>query len=83
MNYRYTRHQVPRRALPDAEDGNRLFLFKNVSRLTATYQIRLLAYQASEAKKRLLIRVPKICDVQSPLKRLIKETGRTINVEKI
>ena len=81
--YRYTRHQVPRGARPDDADFARMFLFKNVSALTATYQIRLLAYQASEQGKKLIIRVPKICQIQPSLKRLIKDMGRSLVVEKV
>jgi hypothetical protein len=83
LEYRYTRHQVPRGARPDATDSNRFFLIKNVSRLAATYQIRLLAYRAAESGKKLIIRVPKVCQVQPSLKRLIKDTGRTVAVEKV
>jgi hypothetical protein len=83
LKHRYTQNQVPRGTRPDAADFSRFYLIKNVSKLAATYQIRLLAYRASEAGKNLIIRVPKSCEVQPSLNRLIRDMGRTVVVEKI
>jgi hypothetical protein len=83
MEFRLTRHQVPRGTRPDAMDFNAFYLFKNVSRLAATYQIRLLAHRAAETGKKLILRVPGVCEVQPSLKRLIKDTGKVIFVEKV
>lgn len=78
MDYKNTRHQIARSAMPDAESFNRMYLVKNVSRLRATYQIRLLAYRAAEAKKKLIIRVPTFCEFDRSLLDLIKRCKGSI-----
>ena len=62
MHFKNTRHQVARSAMPDAESFNRMYLVKNVSKLRATYQIKLLAFRAVEEKKKLIINVPAACE---------------------
>jgi hypothetical protein len=37
MQFKYTKHQVARGALPDAQFGDKIYLVKKVSRLRATY----------------------------------------------
>lgn len=82
MNFRYTRHQVPRGARADAETFDRIVLVKNVSTIRATYQIRLLAFKAVETGKKLVITVPKHCQVDRTLRELTNELPKTIRVEK-
>jgi hypothetical protein len=72
MALRFTRHQVPRGAMPDAERFNKMYLVKNVSTLRATYQIRLLAFKAVDSGKKLVLRVPAACQFHNSLKDLMK-----------
>ena len=72
VQFRYTRHQTPRGARADAEKGKKIYLFKNVSRLHATYQIRLLAYRAYKEGKKLVIQVPKHGEREDSLKEFMK-----------
>jgi hypothetical protein len=81
--YRYTRHQVPRGTLPDAQNENAYYLFKNVSVLHATYQVRLLAYHAFKTGKKLVIQVPQRCRKAETLRRLMKDNPNLIRFEKV
>jgi hypothetical protein len=83
MNYRYTKHQVTRGAFPDAQKQGDIFLFKKASTLRATYQIKLLTYLASEAGRRLIIRVPECFTPHTSLARFMKEFPKTIKIEKV
>jgi hypothetical protein len=71
MDRRYTKQQVLRGAKPDAEKFNVMYLVKNVRKLRATYQIKLLAFKAVDKKMRLVIRVPPDCEFSSSLQDLI------------
>ena len=82
-NYRYTTHQVPRGTRPDAESQDTFFLFKNVSSLRLTYQIRLLAFRAFEKGRRLVLRVPKHCKLHPTLRDFQKEYSKTVRIEKV
>lgn len=82
MNYRQTKHQVARGAFPDAQKGNDIYLFKNVSTLRATYQVRLLTYLASEAGRRLIIDVPKHFKPHPSLSQFMKEFPKAVRIEK-
>lgn len=81
MDFQYTRHQVPRGARPDAITADSIYLIKNVSQLRATYQIKLLAFEASASRKKLILKVPEKCLFDSSLKRLVKEMKNTIKRE--
>jgi hypothetical protein len=81
MEFKYTRHQVPRGSRPDAETIDKIYLIKNVSLLRATYQIRLLAFKAVESRKKLILKVPPTCQCHVSLEALIKMTGKTIKWE--
>ncbi|MGV3553129.1 hypothetical protein [Rhizobium sp.] len=70
-----TRHQVPRAAMADAENLNRLYLMKSVSVLRATYQIRLLTFRAVSEGLILVLRVPKACQFHPDLLQLKKTSG--------
>jgi hypothetical protein len=83
ITYRYTNHQVPRGAKPDAECNDAYFLFKNVSSLRLTYQIRLLALRAKEKGRKLVIRVPTKCKVQPTLRDFQKEHFKVVKIEKV
>ena len=82
MNYRQTKHQVARGAFPDAQNQDKIYLFKNVSTLRATYQVRLLTYLAAEAGKKLIIDVPPHCKLHPSLSELTKEFPKAIRIEK-
>jgi len=83
MRFRYTRHQVARGSRADAETFDTLFLIKNVSVIRATYQIRLLAFNATQSRKRLVIKVPKHCRIHPTLRELIAQLPKTVRVEKV
>jgi hypothetical protein len=61
--------------MPDAEQFNRMYLFKNVRFLRATYQIRLLAFFAVDKQKQLVLRVPLACVFDEALLGLITKCG--------
>lgn len=64
--------------MPDAEAFNRMYLIKNVSRLRATYQIRLLAFRAVEKGTQLILRVPEACVFDDSLNELIRKCGKSV-----
>jgi hypothetical protein len=78
MEVKTTRQQVARGAMPDAEAFNRMYLIKNVLKLRATYQIRLLAFRAVEKKMQLILRVPTACVFDDSLNDLIKKCGKAV-----
>ena len=82
MNLRYTRHQVPRGTRPDAETQDRLYLFKKVPVLHATYQVRLLAFRAQQEERELVIRVPREFRPGNSLLNLMAELPDVICIEK-
>jgi len=55
-----------------------MYLIKNVSKLRATYQIRLLAFRAVDSGTKLILRVPKFCKFEPSLKELIKTFGKSV-----
>ena len=83
LEQRYTRHQVPRGALPDAEQDDKIYLFKNVSTLRATYQVRLLVFRAAQTGKRLVVRVPRACKLHPTLAALRREAGKALLIERV
>jgi hypothetical protein len=82
MQFRYTRHQVPRGVRADSETFDKIVLVKNVSTIRATYQVRLLAFKAVETGKKLVIIVPKHCRVDRTLREFMKELPKKVRVEK-
>ncbi len=80
---KFTRHQVPRGAMPDADVGTRLYLIKNVSSLHATYQVRVLLVRAMESGKKLVLCVPRACKLEPDLAALRKEHGKHLLVERV
>lgn len=83
MMAKYTRHQVPRGAMPDAEVGPRLYLIKNVTSLHATYQVRVLLYRAIESGKKLVLCIPRACRLETDLAALRKEHRKHFIVERV
>jgi len=81
MELQYTRHQMPRGSLPDAETIDKIYLVKNVSIFRATYQVKLLAFKATQTHKKLILTVPRNCQFHPSLKELINLTGKTIKRE--
>ena len=81
--FRYTKHQVPRGARADAEQGDALFLLKNVSSLRLTYQIRLLTFRATDTGRRLTIRVPTRCIIHPSLRDFQRDHSKVIRIEKV
>ncbi len=63
--------------------GNSLYLLKNVSLLRLTYQIRLRTFRAMETNCKLIIRVPKMCEIHSSLTRFRQENSKIIQIEKV
>jgi hypothetical protein len=61
--------------MPDADQFNRMYLFKNVRLLRTTYQIRLLAFFAVDQSKQLVLRVPSSCVFDDQLIDLIAKCG--------
>ena len=66
---RETKDGRPRAARYDAENDFGYYLFKSVSIIYPTYQIRLLAYLAFTENKRLVIRVPESCKLSDEFNR--------------
>jgi hypothetical protein len=68
---RFTKHQVPRGARPDAIKGDRVYLIKAVERMRLTYQVRVLTAEAQDRGMRLIIRLPKSARVSSDLRAFV------------
>ncbi|MGY3445345.1 MULTISPECIES: hypothetical protein [unclassified Bradyrhizobium] len=81
MEYKFTRHQVPRKARPDAEAAGKIYLIKNVKELRATYQVRLLAFNASTTGRKLILKLPKKSRLAPSLKELIRDLPNVIKRE--
>ena len=67
----------------DAESEKELYLFKNVSSLRLTYQIRLLTFFAAQKKKTLVVRVPKHCQFHKELESFIRENKKHVKAERV
>lgn len=78
-----TKHQVARRARPDAETHDRLYLLKKVGSLRATYQIRALLQRAEQARMRLVLRVPRACTLAPDLAALRRAAQGRLIVERV
>lgn len=82
IEYRYTHHQVARGARPDAVSGADWYLFKNVSKLRLTYQIRLLTFLATERGARVVIWIPKSALLSNDLRDFIKENSKVLAIKR-
>jgi hypothetical protein len=82
VEFKYTKHQVARSSLPDAETSNKLILIKRCSELRATYQIKLLTYLAHQKQKKLVIELPKSAKIHKSLKEFRKQFSKLIKIER-
>jgi hypothetical protein len=82
ITFRLTPHQVPRGALADADANGRIYLFKNVSVLHLTYQIKLLAFRASNEGKKLVIRIPRHTALTDDLRSFVNTSSRLIQIDR-
>ena len=80
---RYSKFQTLRGALADAEQGNIIYLFKNVTELRLTYQIRLLSFRAIESSMKLVIQVPIKCKIHASLNNFVQSVGRKVQIRKV
>lgn len=80
MKFRVTRHQVARGSRPDGVGDASWYLIKAVSRLRLTYQIRLLTFGAGRSGARLVIVVPRSCQISQPLRRFLKEHKKFVEL---
>ena len=83
IDYRYTSHQVARGSRPDAVSGNMWYLFKKVSELRLTYQIRLLTFLAADSGARIVIRLPKSSRLSEDLQEFVKVHNSVLRIEKV
>lgn len=74
---------IPRGARPDAETDRRIYLVKNVPRLRATSQVRLLAFKASCVGKALVLKVPRACEFDRSLQDLMEGAPHLIAREEL
>lgn len=69
-----------RGAMCDNESHLGFGIFKNISYLRLTYQIKLLAYRAAKEDKFLMIKVPETCELSPSLldlqKTLVTDDGQ-------
>jgi len=68
----------PRGTLPDAVKDGDVYLIKRVSNLRATYQVKLCAFMASTAGKKLYLLVPGSCQFHPSLTRLLAVTSAIV-----
>ncbi len=80
---RYTRHQVARGSLPDAEHGDVLFLVKGCAVLRLTYQIRLLTFRAVQGRLKLVIKVLSSCTIHPSLSQFQRDHRSVMRIEKV
>jgi len=80
---KYTKHQIPRGVLSDAETANEIVVIKYVSMLRATYQIRLLAFKAYDTGKKLVLTVRKDCQIHPTLRELSERLPMNIRIKRI
>lgn len=80
MDFKYTKHQVARGALPDVELHDKIILIKRCSELRLTYQIRLLAYLAQQKHKKLVIELPKGAKVHKSLNGFRNQMAKIIEI---
>jgi hypothetical protein len=78
VDMRYTRHQVLRGTLPDAEDAKHIYLLKAPSELKVTYQIKMCTYLAKSSGKKLVLQVPPQTKKSKGLAAYLKEHKETV-----
>lgn len=80
MELKYTKHQVARGSLPDAETNDKLILIKRCSELRATYQIKLLTFLAHQKQKKLVLELTKGAKIHKSLKEFRKKHSNLIKI---
>jgi hypothetical protein len=60
-----------------------VYLFKRVSELRLTYQIRLLTFLAAERRARLIIRIPKSSRLSHDLRLFEREHSAVLKIERV
>lgn len=83
MEFRQTGRQVARGTRADAETHDKLFLFKNVAILRATYQVRLLLYRAIQEQKKLVIDMPKGSKIHPDLQMLTNDYRKNVEIARV
>lgn len=83
MDYQNATGKISRGSMPDAEDEKYYYLFKKVSVLHATYQIRLLTFFAQKNNKKLIIRLPEEAKMGDSLRMFISEHQSYIRLERV
>jgi hypothetical protein len=78
-----TKHQTARGSLPDARVSNKMFLFKRSSQLHLTYQIRLLTYIAVRDRMKLVIEVPRACQISRALRLHVTAHNKYVIIQTI
>ncbi len=75
MNFEFKKSSTGkiRASLCDEESHLGFGLYKNVSYLHLTYQIKLFVYRAAKEDKLLMIKVPDICELSPALLELINK----------
>ena len=80
---RITCHGLPRGSRPDATARRAIYLFKKVSRLRLTFQIRSLTEQARGRDMQLVLRVPHDTLLSPDLERFMLDNHETIAIERV
>ena len=81
--FRYGKFQTPRGAVADAEARGRIYVFKNVSELGLTYQVRLLTYRAIQEQRKLILRVPKSSRLSAALGAFVRAHRSNVQIERV
>lgn len=82
MEFKYTKKQVARGTLPDAETYSEVILIKKCEVIYLTYQIKLLAYLACDKKKKLIIFTPKSTKIHNSLREFIRNNKKIIKIKR-
>jgi len=82
MRFRQTRHQTPRGTRADKEGDEGFVLYKQVRRLHATYQLRLLLFRAVKENKVLVLLLPDACELEADLLELQRENPNNLVVQR-
>ncbi len=72
----------PRAARADAESDDSLYLIKMCSQLRVTYQIRLLAFQASQCGKQLVLCVDRDCQLHPSLADFLLQFPKVVRLDR-
>lgn len=83
IEFAVSRRQLPRGSLPDFQSDKEMCLFKNVTELRATYQIRLLLYRAVSEGKKLIVEVPEACVLSAPLAELTEKYSEHLEISRV